>query len=820
MNAPNPRPLRIALVIDTLAGGGSEHCLRRLAHGLAARGQAVFVYCLRTPGIDCNPLAAAGVTVRAAESQGRDLSLPVRLGRWLATDRINLVHAHSCAALVASFLPAKWQGRTVVHVWHGWPLGSPSRHHLLARTLDRWVAGIGLNSQALRTRLHPRLAACAVHLPNGLDLPALPRGPARQALAALAGCTLDGPVLLSIGNLRPEKGTLDLLLAFSRLRRDWPRARLLLVGGVIDRAYAVRVATAVETLQLETHVHWCGPQPDAWKLLAGADVFCLSSRSESMPNVVLEAMTQGVPIVATAVGDVGALPSASPDDAPHTDLLLRSPDTALLVPPASPAALAAALHQSLGDPGAALRRAAHAQREAQARFSNTAMVGRYEAFYHHALTRCGPNRSNTQPARARILMLGPAPPQTGGMVTSIQNLLRGPLSADFDLALLPTTQRSTDSGRTPWILGRCTAMARHVRALHTLWHRLRSEPIALLHIHTCSGFTFWRNLLDVAIAHTTGTRVALHIRGGGFADFLAALGPGRRLLARTGLAWADAVIVLSSGWRKRLWRYSPCAHWYIVPNAYDPALLAAAPRASTTPPDRPCRFLFLGPLTRAKGLTDLLVAGGLLKERHIPCELLIAGPATPEELGAWQRQAAALELTTHTHWLGPIAPAERPALFASADCFVHPSHCEGAPNVVLEAAAAGLPLVATAVGALPEIFAPLAAHDGEWLAPLVPPGDATVLAKYMAAFATNPKYRARAAAACHQHIRDQYGPARTATALSRVYAAVLPGVAPRVYSSPAEDTVPHPAQRSAIRAACSTITAPAPPVLAPIGDSR
>jgi len=113
-------------------------------------------------------------------------------------------------------------------------------------------------------------------------------------------------------------------------------------------------------------IQWHGLVPDASRLYKAFDVFVLSSRTEGTPIVLLEAMAAGVPIVATRVGGV-------PD-------VLTSAE-AVLVPSASPVALAAAIRAVYRDPAAAHARAQRARERLLADFTVPPWVRRYEAVY-------------------------------------------------------------------------------------------------------------------------------------------------------------------------------------------------------------------------------------------------------------------------------------------------------------------------------------------------------------------------------------------------------------------------------------------------------
>lgn len=178
--------------------------------------------------------------------------------------------------------------------------------------------------------------------PNGVDTERFqyrPAAPARARLGVAAG-----PLVLFVGNLVPVKGP-DLLLrawraALPALRR-MPGAdpRLVLAG-----SGPLRARLEAESRDLGDAVRFLGARPQAeiadW--MNAADALCLSSRSEGMPNVVIEALVSGLPVVASAVGAApellsgeGAARVVAPEDSAALagallDLLAQTPDRAAL----------------------------------------------------------------------------------------------------------------------------------------------------------------------------------------------------------------------------------------------------------------------------------------------------------------------------------------------------------------------------------------------------------------------------------------------------------------------------------------------------------
>lgn len=168
---------------------------------------------------------------------------------------------------------------------------------------------------------------------HGLDLARFPAAPATRPENPV-------PVILSVGRAVTKKGYPVLLQALAEIEAPW---RFVHIGGGEQLAELKQQARA---LGIADRIDWRGPQPQQAVLEAcrQADLFVLASRiaddgdRDGLPNVLMEAQSQGLPVVATAV-------SAIPE-------LVRDGETGLLVPQEDPQALAAALTRMLRDPAA------------------------------------------------------------------------------------------------------------------------------------------------------------------------------------------------------------------------------------------------------------------------------------------------------------------------------------------------------------------------------------------------------------------------------------------------------------------------------------
>jgi glycosyltransferase involved in cell wall biosynthesis len=197
-------------------------------------------------------------------------------------------------------------------------------------------------------------------IPNGVDTDFFKPPP--------TGKTRGNFLVLSIGRLVRDKDQETLIQAFCQVLQKYPAAELWLVGDGPRKGYLEQLLGQ----KVPAHRATLFPgQVDIRPFLEKASLFALSSVTEALPNVVLEAMATGLPVVAT---NVGGLPE-----------VVSSGKTGWLVPPGDPASLARAMLQLLADPELC-RTLGQAGRERAVRdFSFNQMVSRYEALFDDLL---------------------------------------------------------------------------------------------------------------------------------------------------------------------------------------------------------------------------------------------------------------------------------------------------------------------------------------------------------------------------------------------------------------------------------------------------
>jgi glycosyltransferase involved in cell wall biosynthesis len=182
------------------------------------------------------------------------------------------------------------------------------------------------------------------------------RSDVRAAARSELGLPPDATLLLSVGRLHRQKGQLDLIRAAGGVHEQRPDVRVLIAGDGPDRA---RLEGALDELRARDAVTVLGHRDDIPRLMAAADLFVFPSHFEGTPFAMLEAMANGLPVVAATFG--GA------------DEVIDDGQNGLLVPVGQPDALRDAILAALADP-VALGRIASAGRDRTARFSRDAMI--------------------------------------------------------------------------------------------------------------------------------------------------------------------------------------------------------------------------------------------------------------------------------------------------------------------------------------------------------------------------------------------------------------------------------------------------------------
>ena len=275
------------------------------------------------------------------------------LTKILREQQPDVVHTHSAKAGGVGRLAAERAGvPRVVHTYHGFPFHEFQRpwvrasyvwaeRYLCRRTDAVLAVGSAVAVEAIRRRIanSNQVRTTAVTI-GGNVVACTPES--KAAARARLGLPAAAEVVGTVGRLDYQKAPEDFLRALATLRHR--EAFGVWVG---DGPLRGAVEREVDRRGLGERVLLLGDRRDVPDLLPAFDVFAMSSRYEGLPCALVEAMTAGIPVVATAVNAV-------------SDVVLPG-ETGLLVPPQQPMLLAAAIDGMLDDPQAARERALRAK---------------------------------------------------------------------------------------------------------------------------------------------------------------------------------------------------------------------------------------------------------------------------------------------------------------------------------------------------------------------------------------------------------------------------------------------------------------------------
>lgn len=362
--------MRIAHLSTRLDFYGGEICLANLARGLADAGHQVS--CLVRPGSAlARRLAAESVNV--VEMPLVDWFDPGTIRRvrtWLRAQGIEILATH---------LPRDYFIAAVAS-W-GLPVCNVATRHVLKpiswpglkRPFLRRFGAVVAVSEAVAGVVHesglvPR--GRVVTVANGIADPVAVPPP--LGLRCRAGVAPQSPVVGFVGRLTPAKGPDVLLKAAAHLLVRIPDLQVFLVGSAIEGSdYLAALQRMAVELGLAGHVHFFGYLPDAARYGREFDIQVVASVAEPFGLVTLEAMANGVPVIATAAGG--------------SSEIVRDGVEGFLVPPTDWAALANRLECLLASPGLRREMGYRGQTSYRCRFTVDRMIAETASVYRQAL---------------------------------------------------------------------------------------------------------------------------------------------------------------------------------------------------------------------------------------------------------------------------------------------------------------------------------------------------------------------------------------------------------------------------------------------------
>ena len=345
------------------------------------------------------------------------------------------------------------------------------------------------------------------------------------------------------------------------------------------------------------------------------------------------------------------------------------------------------------------------------------------------------------------VMVGPSGAAQGGVASVMQVLSDAALFSNGQVRLLTSFSAGSKLDKLRVAV---TALGAYLRLL------ARGQA-PVLHVHVSSNASFWRKAVFIWAAVLARRKVVFHLHGGGFRAFVESRGFLARFVVLATIRRSAQLLYLATpvgDWLRSVAPGVPAQWW---PNPVPDALFGTNSDQLAKPPVA----LFLGALLPAKGVADLLVAFAQLQAANPDARLVVAGSGP--ERAALEAQANRLGLGGQVQFLGWIDAQARVHWLGCARVLVLPSHLEAQPMVLLEAMAAGVPLVSTNVGGIPDIVSD--GEDGILVAPQRP----DQLAQALCALWPDGRRRSCLAAKARVRTHQRHGAGAVCAALLALY---------------------------------------------------
>ena len=360
--------------------------------------------------------------------------------------------------------------------------------------------------------------------------------------------------------------------------------------------------------------------------------------------------------------------------------------------------------------------------------------------------------------RPVVLLLGPHRAAVRGVSTHLNLLMDSTLADEYEVVHFQVGSEGRDEG----------AIGKLLRLLVSPFFLAASivfRHVSIVHINTSLNTkAYWRDLAYLFVAKALGARVVYQVHGGELPRKFFARSQALTSFLRWTLRQPDVVVVLAQVELRAYREFVPDRNVVVLPNGIDCRPFGGVPTVRSDP-QRPLQLVYIGRVAREKGLYETLQGLRLAHELGVDARLVIAGSGAEE--ARLRRYSQALGIGARVCFVGPVFGNDKVKLLSGADVMVLPSYSEGLPYALLEAMAAGVPVVATPVGAIPDVVS-----DGIH-GYLVPPRDGKAIAEALAMLAGDREKLSWMSRACRRRIRAAFSIDRLAQEFSFHYARLI-----------------------------------------------
>lgn len=337
-----------------------------------------------------------------------------------------------------------------------------------------------------------------------------------------------------------------------------------------------------------------------------------------------------------------------------------------------------------------------------------------------------------------ILMVGMHLTKTrGGITTLAAGILNSALKKDYDLKYIAS--QAEDFGRFRKMLLAVTSAIRFIAIC------ILRRP-DLVYVHMGSNASLYRESVFILLGKLLGKSVLTHFHAGDLDNYYPIQPRIGQKFIKDAIGLSDRLIAVSQESARQLRNLNHALSIAVIPNVIDTsAFLDCVSKEDSGHRNETVKLLFVGACGKLKGEKDLINALALLKDDGLALKVSVVGYGA-ENLRSMCEERGIADLVDH---LGAVPMDERIAFYEQADIFVLPTYAEAMPISVIEAMAAGLPVITTAVGGIPELI-----DDGqEGL--LFPKGNVEVLAQKISFLMKNKDARLAMGKKAQRRVREQ-----------------------------------------------------------------
>ncbi|MFT6044231.1 MAG: glycosyltransferase involved in cell wall biosynthesis [Porticoccaceae bacterium] len=350
-----------------------------------------------------------------------------------------------------------------------------------------------------------------------------------------------------------------------------------------------------------------------------------------------------------------------------------------------------------------------------------------------------------------VLMIGTAFETMGGISTVVNTYRENGL---FERCNVTYVSTHCDGSKIKKIVN---AMLAFFKCVYLLLFR----SVDVVHIHLSSRASFWRKAVFILLCRLFSKPLIVHLHGSEFREFFdQELGGKLRKVAVWIFSTADVIVTLSLEWEKWVKATVDGPRVLTIQNSINPLYAEGGSERNSN------QLLFLGRIGTRKGAYDLIRALKDVKEHYPKVRLLMGGDGEIDQAKSLVKE---LSLEDNVEFIGWVKGGHKNKLLFESSMFILPSYNEGMPMSILEALAAGLPVISTTIGGIPEQVT-----DGvEGF--LIEPGDVEMLSERIQTLLGSSDLRAQMSSAARKKFNSSFSADKLLPQLENLYAQLAVG---------------------------------------------